>query len=383
MKAIDPERKHMNTADLNAVATQAPPTRKRGFLLAGGGIALLALAGYGFYWSTEGRFHESTDDAYVGADIVVLRPKVPGYIVEQRVADNQAVRKGDLLVRLDDRDYRAAVAKAQAAVAAQRALLANLQATGNQQKAVIDQAQAGVAAADAESRRSRDDQERYRSLVVKSAVSLQSAQRADTDYQQAQASARKARAVLAAAQRELDVLASRRQQAEAALQQAQAELELAQLNLAYTEVRAPLDGVVGNRRARAGAYAQTGEQLLAIVPARGLWIDANFKEDQLARLQPGQRVEIDADALPGRMFHGRVQDLAPATGAQFSVLPPENATGNFTKIVQRVPVRILLDPNDGALGRLRPGLSVKAVVDTRVYAGDPAPGGQRVAANQP
>jgi len=370
----------MNAPDANAVATQAPPTRKRALLLAGGAIAALALAAYGFHWFTEGRFRESTDDAYVGADIVVLRPKVPGYIVEERVLDNQPVRKGDLLIKLDDRDYRAAVAKAQAAIAAQRALLVNLDATGRQQGAVIDGARAGVAATDAESQRSRDDQQRYHSLVAKSAVSLQSTQRADADFQQAQANGHKARAALAAAQRELDVIASRRQQAEAALQQAQAELELAQLNLGYTEVRAPVDGVVGNRRARAGAYAQTGEQLLALVPARGLWVDANFKEDQLAYLQPGQRVEVEADVLPGRVFHGRVQDLAPATGAQFSVLPPENATGNFTKIVQRVPVRILLDPADGALGRLRPGLSVTAVIDTRTGNDGSA---QRVAANQP
>jgi membrane fusion protein (multidrug efflux system) len=373
----------VNAPDPTALAAKAPPTRKRLAALAGGGIALLALLAYGYYWATEGRFHEKTDDAYVGADIVVLRPKVPGYIVEQRAVDNQPVRRGDLLVRLDDRDYRAAVAKAKAAVAAQQALLVNLDATGKQQQAVIDQARAGVAGTDAESLRSRDDQARYRSLVAKSAVSLQSAQRADADFLQAEANGRKARAVLAAAQRELDVIASRRQQAEAALQQAQAELDLAQLNLAYTEVRAPVDGVVGNRRARAGAYAQTGEQLLAIVPARGLWVDANFKEDQLARLQPGQRVEVEADVLPGRVFHGRVQDLAPATGAQFSVLPPENATGNFTKIVQRVPVRILLDPVDGALGRLRPGLSVTAVIDTRGDAAQDRGAGRRVAANQP
>jgi membrane fusion protein (multidrug efflux system) len=375
----------MNAPDPNASAIQAPPARKRGALLAASAIAALALAAYGYHWFTEARFHESTDDAYVGADIVVLRPKVPGYIVEERVIDNQPVRKGDLLVRLDDRDYRAAAAKARAAVAAARALLVNLDATGRQQQAVIDGARAGVAATDAESLRARDDRQRYHSLVAKSAVSLQSTQRADADYLQAQAGGQKARAALVAAQRELDVIASRRQQAEAALAQAQAELGLAQLDLVYTEVRAPVDGVVGNRRARAGAYAQTGEQLLAIVPARGLWVDANFKEDQLARVQPGQRVDVAADVWPGRVFHGRVQDLAPATGAQFSVLPPENATGNFTKIVQRVPVRILLDPADGALGRLRPGLSVTAVIDTRGGDGDGgnAAGGGRVAVNQP
>jgi len=177
------------------------------------------------------------------------------------------------------------------------------------------------------------------------------------------AAGQKAQASLQAAQREVNVIATRRQQAEAALAQAVAERDLAQLNLSYTELRAPVDGVIGNRRARAGAYAAAGTPLLSLVPARGLWVDANFKEGQLARLHPGQPVEIEADVLPGHVFHGRVASLAPATGAQFSILPPENATGNFTKIVQRVPVRITLDEADGTLGLLRPGLSVTAEVD--------------------
>ncbi|MDN4055622.1 HlyD family secretion protein [Massilia sp. YIM B02763] len=351
--------------DIAVGAAPRKPTRKHIKAAAGGAIAAVALAAYGVHWWTEGRFIEKTDDAYVGADTVVLRPKVPGYIAEEHVADNQAVKKGELLYRIDDRDYRAAVAKAEAAVAAQQALLDNLAATRRQQRAVVQQTEAGVAASAAELARARDDDARYRSLAGKAAVSLQSAQRAEAAWKEAQANGAKARATQLAAERELDVIASRAAQATAALDQARAELELARLNLAYTEVRAPADGVVGNRRARAGAYAQAGEHLVSLIPARGLWIDANFKEDQLARLHPGQRAEIEADALPGKVFHGRVQSLAPATGAQFSVLPPENATGNFTKIVQRVPVRIVLDEADGALGRLRPGLSVTATVDSR------------------
>jgi len=354
----------MSSADPQALPHLATAARKRTRTALGAAVVLGALAAWGAHWWTTSRFIEDTDDAYVGADIVVLRPKVPGYIVEEHVADNQAVKKGDLLYRIDDRDYRAAVARAEGAVAAQRALLANLAATRRQQLAVVDQTRAGVSSSDAELARARDDDARYRSLVDKAAVSLQSAQRAGADFQQARANAGKARATQVAAERELDVIASRKQQAEAALAQAQAELDLAKLNLAYTEVRAPIDGVVGNRRARDGGYAQAGEHLLSLIPAHGLWVDANFKESQLARLHPGMRAAIEADALPGRVFHGKVQSLAPATGAQFSVLPPENATGNFTKIVQRVPVRILLDDADGALGRLRPGLSVVARVDT-------------------
>jgi membrane fusion protein (multidrug efflux system) len=370
----------------SAAVRRRPAKRMLAIVAGAAAVAALALAGH--RWWTEGRFLEDTDDAYVGADIVVLRPRVAGYIVEEHVQDNQPVRKGELLLKIDDRDFRAQLARAEGAVAAQHALLANLDAARLQQGAVIEQARAGVFASDAETARARDDETRYRGLAAKEAVSLQSAQRADADYKQAQANTRKAKAAQLAAERELDVIGSRRRQAEAALEQAQAELELAKLNLGYTEVRAPIDGVIGNRRARGGAYAQAGEQLLSIIPARGLWVDANFKESQVARLRPGQRAEVKADALPGRVLHGRIASLAPATGAQFSVLPPENATGNFTKIVQRVPVRILLDDADSALGSLRPGLSVTASVDSRSDAGaEPARSvaatGRRLASTRP
>jgi membrane fusion protein (multidrug efflux system) len=297
--------------------------------------------------------------------VTVIGTKIPGFIATVAVADNQSVHAGDLLVKLDDRDYRAALAKADANVVAQHALLDNLDATRDLQSAVIAQAQAGVVGTQAESKRAMDDQQRYRNLVGKAAVSLQSEQKADADYQQALAGNQKAQAVLLAAQRELHVIDTRRQQAQAALEQAVAERDIAKLNLDYTELRAPIDGVIGNRHAHPGAYAAAGNQLLSIVPAHGLWIDANFKESQLARMKPGLPVSIEADVLPGHRFRGHVSSLAPATGAQFSVLPPENATGNFTKIVQRVPVRILLDQADGTLGTLRPGLSVAAEVDVR------------------
>ena len=188
-------------------------------------------------------------------------------------------------------------------------------------------------------------------------------EQADADHEKARAAERRARAALQAAERQLDVIDTQKQQTQAALDQALAERDLALLNLAYTEIRSPIDGVVGNRSARAGAYATVGAQLLAIVPARGLWVDANFKESQLARIREGQSAEIIADVLPGVSFRGRVASLAPATGAQFSVIPPQNATGNFTKIIQRVPVRIELEDDDAELGKLRPGLSVAVYVD--------------------
>ncbi|OZI25896.1 hemolysin D [Bordetella genomosp. 9] len=338
---------------------------RRGLYLAVGLLAVVVAAWYGYHWWTEGRYIQETDDAYVGGDITVMGTKVPGYIAQVAAGDNQSVHAGDLLVRLDDRDYRAALEKAEGNVAAEQALLANLDANRHLQEAMILQARAGVAAAAAETVRTRQDQARYKTLSNSAAASVQSWQKADADYKQAAANQQKAEAALVAAQRELDVIDTRKGQARAALAQAMADREQARLNLGYTEVRAPVDGTVGNRRARQGAYAPAGTQLLSLVPANGLWVDANFKESQLARMAPGQRVSIVADVVPDRVFHGKVASLAPATGAQFSVLPPENATGNFTKIVQRVPVRIVLDDADARLGLLRPGLSVRAEVDER------------------
>jgi membrane fusion protein (multidrug efflux system) len=358
--------------DLAVTPANAPKRGKRLLVLALGLAALVALALYVAYWWSHGRFIETTDDAYIGAEVTVIGPKVPGYIDQVLVSDNQQVKAGDLLIRLDDRDYRARLAKAEGAVAAQEALLANLDATEQWQHAVISQARAGIDATAAEMSRSRDDNARYKRLVGSSAVSVESAQRADATFKTAQALNTRAQAEWLATQRQIEVIATQKRQARAALTQAKAERDLAQLNLQDTELRAPVDGVIGNRRARAGAYAVAGSQLLSLVPARGLWVDANFKEDQLQHMTPGQRVVVRADVLPGREFHGRLDSLAPATGAQFSVLPPENATGNFTKIVQRVPVRVILDPADGVLGQLRPGLSVTAAVDTQTVPEAPA-----------
>ena len=338
----------------------------RNAALAALGLAI-AVGGtwYGYDWWTVGRFIESTDDAYVGGDITVIAPKVAGFITEVAVSDNQAVRAGDLLLKLDDRDYRAALAKAEGAVAAAEAALANLEATRRLQQAVIAQSSADLAAAEAEAARALSDVVRYRRLATDQWASAQRLQQADADDKKAVAAAERSRAALSAAQRQLDVIDTQKLQARAALAQAVAERDLARLNLGYTELRAPIDGTVGNRSARSGAFASVGAQLMSLVPARGLWVDANFKENQLGRMRPGQPATVAADVLPGEVFQGHVVSLAPATGAQFSVLPPENATGNFTKIVQRVPVRILLEGDASTLGRLRPGLSVTAGVDQR------------------
>ena len=336
-------------------------------------IALMALvvfigaglARFSYDWWTVGRFIESTDDAYVGGNVTVIAPEVSGFIARLAVDDNQQVHAGDLLIQLDDRDYQAALAKAEAAVAIQLATLTNLDATRDLQEAVVAQAQADIVAADAEIVRTREDQVRYKKLTADGTEPLQSFEKADAACKEAVAAGQKSRAAVVAAQRQLAVIRAQEQETQATLQQAVAEEMTARLNLGYTELRAPIDGTVGNRSAQIGAYATTGSQLISLIPARGLWIDANFKEDQLAHMRPGSRAMITVDSMPGRVFRGHVVSIAPATGAEFSVLPPENATGNFTKIVQRVTVRIMLDDETAAHGQLRPGLSVIAKVDTR------------------
>ena len=348
-----------------------PVTRKKrvpwkNLALTGAALAVIAAAAtYGYHYWTVGQYIESTDDAYIGGNVTDLAPKVSGLIAQVAVTDNQYVHAGDLLVKLDDRDYRAALAKAQAQVAGDRASLTNLDATRAMQLHTIDQAAAEIASAQARIVLAGTNQNRYRRLAATSAGTEQDAQTADATYTQAVAAGAKARAALAAAQAELAVIATQKQTQQAALAGAMADLTTAQLNLGYTQLRAPIDGYIGNRSAELGAYATIGAQLVSIVPSQGLWVDANFKEDQLAHMYPGESVDIVADILPGSRITGHVASLAPATGAIFSILPAENATGNFTKIVQRVPVRILLDGTSGNLGLLRPGLSVTAAVNTK------------------
>ncbi len=328
-------------------------------------VAAISAASYGVYWSHTGQFLQSTDDAYVGGDVTVMAPKVSGLIADVVVTDNQTVHAGDLLVKIDDRDFRAKLAYVEGDVAAKKAAIANIEASLTLQQSLIAQAEAGLTGAQVESKRAVGDQQRRDALVGTSAVSLEDVDHARADRKVADAALAKATNGLAAAKDALAVLMAQKDQAIAALQQAQAQRDLAKLDLDYTELRAPIDGVIGNRSARTGAYAAAGSSLLSIVPSKALWIDANFKESQLANVKAGQAVTIHADVLPGLAFMGHVESLAPATGAQFSILPPENATGNFTKIVQRVPVRVALDGDAATLGRLRPGLSVSVTVDER------------------
>jgi membrane fusion protein (multidrug efflux system) len=334
-------------------------------------LALLVAAGaatYADHWWRVGRFIEATDDAYAGGNVTAVAPHVAGFVAQLLVTDNQHVTAGQLLIKIDDRDFVAALDHAKAVAAGRQAALAGLEAKLVLQQAMIHQAEADLAAKTATAGFAGQDEVRYRTLALTPAGSLQNAQRAQATGEAARANTEAASANLVAARQQLSVLDAEIAEARAAVAQAQAGLETAGLNLGYTEIRSPIDGYIGNRAAQIGAYVTSGAYLLSVIPAQGLWVDANFKEDQLAHMVPGQPATVVADVLPGKTFHGHVESLAPGTGAVFAVIPPENATGNFTKIVQRVPVRVALDGGDARLGELRPGLSTTVSVDTRVAA---------------
>ncbi|HJU16886.1 MAG TPA: HlyD family secretion protein [Stellaceae bacterium] len=364
----------METIVLKRAATAARAKNRLKFgrkTLAFAGLAIALAAGgaeYGRYWWTTGRFIESTDDAYAGGNVTAVSPHVAGFVAQILVSDNQYVRAGQLLIRLDGRDFQAALDRARASATARRAALAGLEAKYLLQQAMIRRAEADLNARTAQAAFAGEDAVRYRNLALTRFGTRQNAERASAAAEAAQAATGSARAGLAAARQQLTVLDAETAEARAGIAQAKADLETARLALGYTEIRSPIDGYVGNRAAQVGAYVASGAYLLSVIPAHGLWVDANFKEDQLAQIRPGQRATVAADVLPGRVFHGHVLSLAPGTGAVFSVIPPENATGNFTKIVQRVPVRIALD--DARFGALRPGLSATVSIDTR--SGAPA-----------
>ncbi|GAB7538399.1 HlyD family secretion protein [Burkholderia sp. 3C] len=360
----------------------APPARfagaRRTWLIAGGALAVIALLAWGWHWWRVARFVESTDDAYVRADVVTVSPRVSGYVTRVAVDDDQRVARGDVLVELDDRDFRAKLDAAQAAVASAEAArqeadaaAATLDARIARQGSAIAQAQADVEVARAEADRRAADATRYRALLADEAASGQR-------WEQARAEALKTRGLLAGAQaaaraqgEEREVLRRRRAEADAAIGAAQArlaaaraQLSLARLDLEHTRIRATREGVVGQRGVRAGQYVEAGTPLLAVVPLHESYVVANFKETQLAAMRAGEAVRLDVDTYSGRALHGCVVGIAPGSGAQFALLPPDNATGNFTKIVQRVPVKIAVDALPGDVV-LRPGMSVIAHVDTR------------------
>jgi membrane fusion protein (multidrug efflux system) len=347
----------------------AAPSQRRARLKRGAlALALLAgtaLAGsYGHSYWTTGRYLESTDDAYVKADYTTVAPKVGGYIGEVLVADNQNVRAGQVLARIDDRDFRAALAQSNAEVDAAAAAVRNLDAQIGLQQSLIEQAKAAVDVSQSALTFANADAERYRDLMTTGSGTIQRAQQTESARGQATAQLQRDQAGVLAAQKKVAVLTTEREQAKAQLERSRALTHQAELNLSYTTISAPVDGTVGARSLRVGQFVSAGTQLMAVVPLHATYIVANFKETQLTFVHDGQPVEIRVDGFPNARLKGHVDSLSPASGLEFALLPPDNATGNFTKIVQRVPVKIVLDDHN-LNGLLRPGMSAEPTVNTK------------------
>jgi len=334
-------------------------------------LAVVGAARFGLHWWSDGRFEETTDDAFLQADKVVVAPKVGGFIAEVFVRDNRPVRTGDVIARIDDRDYRVALLQAEADLDKYKASLEGVGTMLIQQQARIAEAKADLANQTAALAFSTEEEKRYEDLLRRGAGTTQRSHQADSDLLQKQAAVDKASASYDATIKQTEGLRSLEAAARASLTRAEINLDQAKLNLSYTTITAPVDGVIGDRSLRKGQFAQPGTNLLTIVPmGEALYLIANFKETQVGTMVEGQPASFTVDAFGDHVFHGVIDSFAPGTGSQFALLPPENATGNFTKIVQRVPVRIALDGHDPLIARLRPGLSADAVVDTR---GKPAP----------
>jgi len=331
-------------------------------LVAALGVAAAGDFGYGYL--TTGRYLESTDDAYVKADSTIIAPRVSGYIAKVLVTDNQPVKAGQLLAQIDDRDYRAALSQARADVDAADASVRNLDAQIALQHPVIDQETADIAAAEANLKFAEEEQVRSDGLMKTGSGTVQRAQQTDAALRASTAQLQHAKSGLTAAQRKVDVLTTQRAQAVAQADRARAVEQQAELNLSYTEITAPVEGTVGARTLRVGQYVQAGTQLMAVVPLDQVYVVANFKETQLTHVRNGQPVELTVDGFRDTTLKGHVDSLSPASGLEFALLPPDNATGNFTKIVQRVPVKIVLDDTRLA-GLLRPGMSAIPTVDTK------------------
>jgi membrane fusion protein (multidrug efflux system) len=357
-------------ADETAETRTEPPSRRARRRWFGIPLALLALllaVIAGHWWLAEGRWIESTDNAYVQGDITVLSPRIDGDIATVLVSDNQRVHAGDALVELDPADWRAREMQAEAAVAEARASVATLQAQIAQQRTNLAAATATRANAVAERDRTAQDAERSKTLRAQGWASQQSNDLAVADSRKAAAMLNVATEQETAANDQIAVLTAQLQQAGARQLGAEAQLALARNNLAHTVIRAPFEGIVGNRSAEVGKHVVPGTQLLALAPPpEQLWVVANFKETQLHLMRAGMKVRLVPDIDPDDAVDGVVDSLAPATGALFSLLPPENATGNFTKVVQRVPVKLRIDPEQAKRAYwLRSGLSIVAEVDTR------------------
>jgi membrane fusion protein (multidrug efflux system) len=345
-----------------------------------GAVAVLVVVGLGvllFNWWTTGRFVQTTNDAFLQADQVTVAPKVAGYVEQVLVADNQDVAAGQALVRIDPRDPQAKLDQAQAQVDQGRAAIAQAEAQVSQQRAVIAQAQAQLGGSKESAAYAAREVDRYTPLAQNGAETAEHLDQLRQNRNQATAQAAGAVAQVQAAQRQIETLRAQIGVTRAQMKQAAAEVRQAQTDVEGSLVRASIAGRVGDRSVRPGQYVQPGTRLMTVVPVQAIYLNANFKETQIGRMRPGQSVEIKIDALGRQKLKGVVDSFAPGTGAQFALIPPSNATGNFTKIVQRVPVRIRVFVPANLRAVLLPGLSVEASVDTKTL--NPAPHAERVA----
>jgi membrane fusion protein (multidrug efflux system) len=331
-------------------------------------VALAAGVIFGHRYWTVGRFLESTDDAYVQADSSTIAPKVSGYVASVMVDDNQPVRAGQILALIDSRDLQTALDEADANVVAAQASIVNLTAQLAVQQSLIKQADANVSVAETARALAKRNEERRREMAKVGYGSDEQSDDASADFVEKASLVAREEAAAATARRQVEVLTAQEALAEAELARAVALRRQAALNLSYATIRAPIDGTVGARSIRVGQYVQAGTQLMELVPLSRTYVVANFKETQLTHMRAGQTARIAVDAFPQSELAARVASLAPASGLEFSLLPPDNATGNFTKIVQRVPVKLLIDNDGQLLGRLRPGMSVTVRVDTKAPA---------------
>jgi membrane fusion protein (multidrug efflux system) len=372
-------------SDAAAVPTEPAPETKKSRIPGWGlpalrvvvvaGIAFFAwyVAGHWNRWTGAARY-ESTDDAYMSGDVTPLSAKVSGYVEKVAVGDYQSVRKGDLIVQIEDSDYRAALEQAEAGLAAAQATLANLANQKDIQGALIRQAEATIEATKADLERYTLEAKRQRDLVKTFSGTPQLLEQAEDNQKRTAAQLQLNNAQLDQQKAQLASLDVQEKQLAAQVEAARAQVKLARNNLDYTRIVSPADGLVGQRQVRAGQFVNVGTQVIAVVPLPNIWVTANFKETQMTNVREGNPATVTVDAFPDLALTGRVDSWSPGTGSTFALLPPDNATGNFTKVVQRVPVKIVLDPNS-ALGKLvRPGMSVEATIDTgRVVAAAGAP----------
>jgi membrane fusion protein, multidrug efflux system len=363
------------------VGNHPASAKKRSFARAGAAIRLFILILIGglilvvareWNWWVSSSVLQSTDDAYLQADTTPLAAKVPGYVSGVLVQDFQRVHGGDVLVEIVDDDYRAQLDQAQANVAAAEAAIANIEQQERLQETLIKQAEAEIESSEADVTRYHLETVRQQDLLKdKYAGTPQLVEQAVDNEKRAVSALALNRAKLDQQRQQLNVLESQKAQTIAALEGQKAARDLAKINLGYTRIVAPVDGMVSERLVRPGQYLSVGTQVISLVPLPNVWVVANYKETQMTNIRTGQKARATVDAFPGKVLHGHVDSWSPASGAEFALLPPDNATGNFTKVVQRIPVKIVLDPDPSLADLLRPGMSVIATIDTSSKPSDP------------